>query len=93
MTHPFHPLAGREFELVLRKANWAEDRVLFFDRDGQIRSVPAGWTDVDPPEPFDVVAAGRALFRTTDLVALADLIDTLRPPCPRRRVKRNPPKM
>lgn len=91
MTHPFHPLAGREFELVVRKNNWAEDRVFFFDDDGQIRSLPAGWTDVDPAEPFDVVAAGRALFRTADLLALADLLDAIRPPSPRRRVKRTPP--
>lgn len=93
MTHPFHPLAGREFELVVRKNNWAEDRAFFFDDDGQIRSLPAGWTDVDPAEPFDVVAAGRALFRTADLLALADLLDAIRPPSPRRRVKRNPPRV
>ena len=91
MTHPFHPLSGREFELVVRKNNWAEDRVFFFDDDGQIRSLPAGWTDVDPAEPFDVVAAARALFRTADLLALADLLDAIRLPFPRGSVKRNPP--
>ena len=78
MTHPFHPLAGFEFDLVVRKMNWAEDRVFFFDGDGQYRSLPAGWTDVDPPDPFVVVAAGRSVLRIEDLVALAALLDGLR---------------
>ena len=78
MTHPFHPLAGREFDLVVRKHNWAEDRVFFFGDDGELRSVPAGWTDVDPGDPFVVVAGGRSAFRVDDLVSLASLMEGLR---------------
>lgn len=78
MTHPFHPLAGREFDLIVRRHNWAEDRVFFVVNDGELRSVPAGWTDVDPGDPFVVVAAGRSAFRVDDLVALASLIEGLR---------------
>ncbi len=77
VTHPFHPLAGQEFDLVVRKNNWAEDRVFFFVEDSQICSVPAGWTDVDPGDPFVVVAAGRSVFRVDDLVSLASLIEGL----------------
>ena len=72
MTHPFHPLAGREFDLVVRKNNWAEDRVFFFADDGQLTSIPAGFTDVDPPDPFVAISAGRSAFRVEDLLALAD---------------------
>jgi Family of unknown function (DUF5372) len=91
VTHPFHPLAGREFDLVVRKNNWAEDRVFYFGDDGQLISIPAGWTDVDPPDPFVAVAAGRSTFRVEDLVALASLLDGLRPVKPSRRVKRTTP--
>ena len=91
VIHPFHPLAGREFEFVVRKNNWAEDRVFFFDDDGQLRSLPAGWTDDDPADPFDVVSDGRAAFRVQDLVALADLIDAASPPSRRRSVRRTTP--
>jgi len=91
VTHPFHPLAGRCFDMVVRKNNWAEDRVFYFDDDGQLRSLPAGWTDVDPPDPFVAVAAGRSTFRVEDLVALASLLDGLRPVKPSRRVKRTTP--
>ncbi|HZD70876.1 MAG TPA: DUF5372 family protein, partial [Actinomycetes bacterium] len=27
MTHPFHPWFGREYEFVVRRQNWGEDRV------------------------------------------------------------------
>jgi len=78
VTHPFHPLAGREFGLVVRKNNSAEDRVFFFADDGQLTSLPSGWTDVDPPDPFDAISAGRSPFRVDDLLALAALIDGMR---------------
>jgi hypothetical protein len=93
VTHPFHPLAGREFDLVVRKHNWAEDRVFFFEDDGQLRSIPAGFTDVDRPDPFVAVAAGRSSLRVEDLLALADLLEGLRLSKQRRRVKRNMPLM
>ncbi|MFN2505338.1 MAG: DUF5372 family protein [Acidimicrobiales bacterium] len=76
MTHPFHPLAGQQFELVVRKHNWAEDRVFIFVA-GELRSVPAGWTDIDPADPFVVIAAGRSPFRVDDLLSLASLLDGL----------------
>jgi hypothetical protein len=77
---------------VVRKNNWAEDRVFFFDDGGEFVSVPAGWTDVDPPDPFDVVAAGRCQFRTVDLLALVELLDLLRPAKRRGRVKGTTPR-
>jgi hypothetical protein len=78
VTHPFHPLAGFEFDLVVRKKNWAEDRVFFVADDAQLRSLPAAWTDVDPADPFVAIAAGRSAFRVADLLELASLFDGLR---------------
>jgi hypothetical protein len=75
-------LAGREFELVVRRSNWAEDRVYVFLDNGQLVSLPGGWTDVDPPDAFVAVSAGRSAFRVDDLLALADLIGGLRPRSP-----------
>ena len=92
VTHPFHPLAGRELDVVERKHSWAEDRVFFLD-GGQVCSVPAGWTDVDPPDPFVVVAAGRSALRAADLLALASLLEGIQPPKPSRRVRRTSPKV
>jgi len=58
VTHPFHPLAGQEFEFVKRCRTWCHDRVHFVDRAGELASVPAEWTDAVAADAFVVVAAG-----------------------------------
>jgi len=78
VTHPFHPLYGREFEFVAYRQNWGEDRVHLHDENGVLFSLPAGWTDVVPLDPFVVIAAGRCPFTTDGLLALADLVGRLR---------------
>jgi hypothetical protein len=78
VTHPFHPLTGQEFEFVKRRKNWQLDRVYYFDAAGELATLPAEWTDVVAPDPFVVIAAGRAPFRTEDLLALTELLSRLR---------------
>jgi Family of unknown function (DUF5372) len=78
VTHPFHPLCGRDFESVVYRQNWGEDRVCLHDENGQLFSLPAGWTDAGAPDPFVVVAAGRCPFTTDGLLAVADLADRFR---------------
>ncbi len=75
--HPHHPLNGREFDLISQGQTWGEDRVFFRDAEGQLRSMPTRWTSVAAPDPFVVVANGRSLFRTEDLLALVTLIRNL----------------
>lgn len=74
MTHPFHPLFGREFELVTYRHNWGEDRAYFEEPPGQVRGVPAGWTSLVAPDPVVVLGAGRSCFRIADLLELAQLL-------------------
>jgi hypothetical protein len=78
MTHPFHPWFGREFVFAELRQTWGEDRVLFLDEDGQLLSLPAGWTDAVPVDLFVSIAAGRCPFRTADLLALAQMVAALR---------------
>ena len=78
MTHPFHPLSGLDFEFVVYRQNWGEDRVHLRDESGQLFSVPAGWTDAAVPDPFVVIAADRCPFTTDGLLAVADLVDRIR---------------
>jgi len=77
VTHRFHPLAGRDFEFVAYRQNWGEDRVHLHDENGELFSLPAGWTDVAAADPFVVIASGRCPFTTAGLLALADLVDRL----------------
>jgi hypothetical protein len=78
VTHPFHPLYGREFELVVYRQNWGEDRVHLHDENGVLFSLPAGWTDAAAADPFVVIAAGRCPFTVAGLLGLADLVGRLR---------------
>ena len=74
VTHPFHPLFGRELEFVKRRRNWRADRVYVFDPNGLLLSLPVEWTDVVAEDPFMVVAAGRSPFHTAGLLELAELV-------------------
>ena len=78
MTHPFHPLYGRDFEFVAYRQNWGEDRVHLHD-ENRAAVLAAGSMDRHvAADPFAVVAAGRAPFSTAGLLALADLVDRFR---------------
>ena len=63
----------------MRGQNWREDRAWFHDGTGRLRSVPANWTDLVADDAFNAVAAGRAAFRTQELLDLVQLIGAIRP--------------
>ena len=88
VTHPYHPLFGREYKLITYCHGWGSHRVYFRDDAGRLRKIPACWTDVVADDPFVVVAAGRSAFRVADLLSLADLVEVLQPR--RRRDQRHP---
>jgi hypothetical protein len=48
--------------------------VTFERPDGTLCSVPVGWTDAGPPDPYLSLGRGRSHFRVDDLLALADLV-------------------
>jgi hypothetical protein len=75
IIHPFHPLCGQSIDVVSRGKHWGEDRVIYRASNGTLPSIAAAFTDMDPPTAFDRIAAGRAAFRTVDLLGLCDLID------------------
>lgn len=77
MTHPFHPLNGRRFQLVVHARSWGEDRVYFYEDEGPLKSLPASWTSVGEVDPFVMLSEGRALFRPAELLKLADLLAEL----------------
>ena len=80
MTHPFHPLAGRQFAVADTRHAWGEERVYFYDEDGVLVRIPRAWTDRADLDPAVVVADGRADLRVDDLVRLVALLADLRQP-------------
>jgi hypothetical protein len=74
VTHPFHPLRGREYELFRTRIAWGEERVYVKDEQGHVRSFPSSWTDVGPKDPFVEIAVGRCALRLLDLLQMVDLL-------------------
>ncbi len=75
ITHPFHPLCGQAFPLLSQRFAWGEERVFFPDpQTHQVRSLPLAWTNLALPDPFLVVASGKAVLRWRDLQQLAQFL-------------------
>jgi hypothetical protein len=77
VTHPFHPLYNQQFEILNYRHNWGEYRVTFYQTSEHVRTLPAAWTSIVPPDPSVVLAAGRAAFRVADLLPLVHLIQRI----------------
>jgi hypothetical protein len=74
VTHPFHPLTGRTFEVISVHQTWGEYRVFYAADDGALAAMPVNWTDVAEPDPFVAIGGGRAYCRLSDLLRLCAVI-------------------
>jgi Family of unknown function (DUF5372) len=81
IVHPFHPLQGREFELLVHQRYVSEERVRFLDDDNQFREIPLSWTNAAPEDPWLVIARERSWFRFDDLLELVRIAEDLSGPC------------
>lgn len=77
MTHPFHPLRGREYEWVDRRTSWGERRLYYYDSAQRLTYIPEAWTSLAAPEPFEVLTTATVLFRVDDLLRLVTLVESL----------------
>ncbi len=78
VTHPFHPLSGQRFICVGQRHSRYGSWLLLETGNDELHAIPPHWTDVAAPDPERVLGEGRACFRVSDLVHLADLLDRLR---------------
>lgn len=72
-----HPWLGREYELVVYRRTWGEDRLFFYDERGRLIALPPSWTDFVSPDPFIKIAADRSLFQAEGLCELVEQIRSL----------------
>jgi hypothetical protein len=63
-------MRGREIEVVGRATHWGDERVVYLNDDGRVRSISTAFTDIGQQDEFRRIAAGRAAFRTCDLLDL-----------------------
>ena len=77
VTHPFHPLSGKQFVCVGERYNVHGKRLLLQVDEMTICSVLPQWTDLAVPDPEIIIGKHRALFRLADLLDLARLVEQL----------------
>jgi len=75
VSHPFHPLYQRQFELLSYRKSWGRQFIDFQYDNGKTGAIPLAWTDADQADPFLVIAQGRSVFRVIELLQLVELID------------------
>ncbi len=81
ITHPFHPLCGREYLLIEYRRSWGREHAVFYDENENLVAVPVDWTDLaETADAFVVVSEGRAFARPADLLALCALIKEVNTP-------------
>jgi hypothetical protein len=77
VTHPFHPLSGKQLPCVGKRYNRHGMRLLLQVDAARVCSITPQWTDLVAPDPEIVMGEGRALLRVVDLVELARLVARL----------------
>jgi Family of unknown function (DUF5372) len=61
----------------LRRTNH-DERVCFYNPQGQLLAIPVTFTSLAAPDPFVLRAAGRSCFRVEDLIELTRLVEGLK---------------
>jgi hypothetical protein len=79
VTHPFHPLFGREYEVLYFRQDWGYDRVAYLTESGAEATIPVSLPDLKARDPFVAIAAGRSRLRVEELIELANLIQSIKP--------------
>ena len=64
--------------MLVRKKNWGEDRISYYDEKGNYRCIPATWTDLIAPDSFERSSNHKAYFRIFDLIELKNIIVKLK---------------
>lgn len=77
VTHPFHPLFNKEFEIIGFFNSWKKECIEFLDDQGNRSSLPLEWTDAADIDPFLHFSIGRSHFRIDELLRLVDLVDAI----------------
>jgi len=79
VIHPFHPLCGRELNLLGYRNSWKRTWIDYIDDKNVCGSLPLSWTDVAGEDPFLLMSKGRSVFRVEELIRLSDLVKDLKP--------------
>jgi uncharacterized protein DUF5372 len=77
ITHPFHPLSGKQFDLLEHRRIYSESYLYFHDDCDEVRVIPAIWTDFGKMDAFVEMAARTSPLHARCLLELADLVQRM----------------
>ncbi len=78
ITHPFHPLKDKEFNVVDIREYWSKKYVIFTLNDSNSKAIPIEWTDLEPEDLFQKISNGKSLFKISDLLELYNIIQAIK---------------
>ena len=81
ISHPFHPLRGRRFEVLKKRRVAGVDTLILRELERGTLSVPSEWTDWADPSPYDSLTLPPHRLAADYLFELVALLDAL-PPAP-----------
>ena len=90
ISHPFHPLRGRQFEVLKKRRVAGVDTLILRELERGTLSIPREWSDWADPTPYDALTrpplrlAAECLF---ELVALLEALAASVPP-PREKTRK-----
>jgi hypothetical protein len=82
ISHPFHPLRGRRFEVLKKRRVAGVDTLILRELERGTFSVPREWTDWADPSPYDSLTLPPHRLAADSLFELVALLDALRPTPP-----------
>jgi hypothetical protein len=82
ISHPFHPLRGRRFEVLKKRRVAGVDTLILRELERGTLSVPREWTDWANPSPYDSLTLPPRRLAADCLFELVALLDALRPAPP-----------
>mgnify|MGYP001286464850 FL=1 len=78
VTHPFHPLLGKQFLILkMRRVGGREVLSLFDEHNGTI-ALPREWTDQAPPSMVSSVLAQAPILHPACLIQLRELAQLMK---------------
>ena len=92
IVHPFHPLRGRQFEVLKKRRIAGVDALILRELERGTLSIPRAWTDWADPSPYDSLTQPPQRFAAEylfELVALLEALAASRPSSPENTTKKS----
>jgi Family of unknown function (DUF5372) len=77
ISHPFHSLRGRRFEVLKKRRVAGVDTLILRELERGTLSVPREWTDWADPTPYDSLTRPPHRLAADSLFELVALLDAL----------------